>query len=88
MSNAPTFAPHPYAALFPMNYRAYIRSEAWRRKRTEVIRRARGMCERCGRWPIVNVHHLSYARLGDEPLTDLIGACSRCHRELHGRVES
>lgn len=66
-----------------VEYPVYIRSERWRQKRVDVIRRARGICERCGRWPIVNVHHLTYDRLGDELLTDLLGVCSRCHQELH-----
>ncbi len=69
-------------ALF--DYHAYIRSETWREKRREVIRRARGICERCGRWPVINVHHLTYARLGNELPEDLLGVCSRCHREFHG----
>jgi hypothetical protein len=64
-------------------YQAYMKSDAWREKRVQVIRRAKGVCERCKRWAIVNVHHLSYARLGREPLSDLLGVCSQCHKELH-----
>jgi hypothetical protein len=67
-----------------VKYQTYIKSTAWRRKRIEVIRRARGLCERCGRWPITNVHHLSYRRLGDELPGDLLGVCQVCHEELHG----
>jgi 5-methylcytosine-specific restriction endonuclease McrA len=67
----------------PVVYAKYIRSPEWKAKRTEVILRAQGKCERCGLWPIVNVHHLTYARLGDEDPTDLLGVCSRCHTELH-----
>ena len=65
------------------SYRQYLRSAAWRRKRAAVILRAEGKCERCRRWPVVNVHHLSYARVGAEPLEHLLGVCSRCHKELH-----
>lgn len=64
-------------------YQAYMKSEAWRKKRAEVIRRAKGRCERCRRWAIVNVHHLTYARLGREFLSDLLGVCVKCHKELH-----
>jgi hypothetical protein len=67
-----------------VEYRSYIKSDAWRRKRIEVIRRAKGVCERCGRWPIVNVHHLTYQRLGNEMPGDLLGVCLVCHEELHG----
>lgn len=66
------------------DYRRYITSSPeWRKRRAAVILRAKGICERCRKWPIVNVHHLSYSNLGDEPLTDLLGVCSRCHRDLH-----
>lgn len=64
-------------------YRGYLKTAAWRQKRAEVIRRAAGVCERCRRWPVANVHHLTYERLGDEPLSDLLGVCRRCHEELH-----
>ena len=66
-----------------MDYASYMKSRAWRRVRLAVIRRAGGVCERCGRWPIVNVHHLSYQRVGEEPLSDLLGVCSKCHKDLH-----
>lgn len=64
-------------------YRRYLRSAAWQRKRAAVILRSKGACERCGLWPVVNVHHLSYRNVGNEPLSDLLGVCSRCHRDLH-----
>lgn len=64
-------------------YQKHIQSAVWRRKRSAVILRAKGKCERCHRWPIVNVHHLSYENVGNEPLSDLLGVCSKCHRELH-----
>jgi hypothetical protein len=64
-------------------YKQYLRSPEWRRRRVAVIVRAKGRCERCRLWPIVNLHHLSYANLGNEPLTDLLGVCSKCHKELH-----
>lgn len=64
-------------------YKDYLRSPEWHRKRVAVILRCKGICERCGLWPVVFIHHLSYAHLGDEPLTDLLGVCVKCHKELH-----
>jgi hypothetical protein len=66
-----------------INYRSYIRSPAWKARRIEVIRRAKGICERCHRWPIVNVHHVTYERLGRELPGDLLGVCNLCHQEIH-----
>lgn len=65
-------------------YKSYIKSKKWRLKRLEVIRRASGICERCQQWPIVNVHHLTYERLGSELPGDLLGVCTKCHQDLHG----
>jgi hypothetical protein len=42
------------------------------------------MCERCHEQGLVDVHHLSYRRLGEEPLTDLLGLCRDCHSAAHG----
>lgn len=66
-----------------IEYKTYLRSPAWREKRAAVILRAKGKCERCGLWPVVNVHHLSYSHLGHEPLAELLGVCTKCHSELH-----
>lgn len=69
-------------------YEVYIRSESWRQKRLQVLRRARGICERCNEWPVVNVHHITYERLGDERLEDLLGVCICCHDLLHQERQS
>lgn len=66
-----------------IDYTAYLRSQPWRLLRSAVIRRAKGVCERCGKWPIVNIHHVTYERVGQERLEDLLGVCSQCHQELH-----
>lgn len=66
-----------------VTYKTHIQSREWREKRSAVILLARGKCERCGKWPVVNVHHLTYDNLGSEPLTDLMGVCRKCHKEIH-----
>jgi 5-methylcytosine-specific restriction endonuclease McrA len=65
------------------DYDAYMRSHQWRARRLSVIRRCRGICERCKRLPVSSVHHLTYARFGNELLEDLLGVCVKCHRTLH-----
>ena len=48
-------------------YRAlYLRSGHWQRVRAEAIGRAGGRCAECGSRQRLDVHHLTYARLGDE----------------------
>ncbi len=73
-------------------YAQYLQSEHWERIREEKVEAADRMCERCGegakrrgdRWIGLNVHHLTYERLGCEELSDLIVLCIHCHEVEHG----
>jgi phage terminase large subunit GpA-like protein len=49
------------------------------------IARCHRVCEHCGERRAVQAHHLTYERLGDELLTDLLAVCLECHEEIHGR---
>lgn len=66
-----------------MFYLAYIRSTAWKLRKAERMTLANGTCECCGFASAVEVHHLSYDRLGDEALADMLALCSDCHRAQH-----
>jgi len=67
-------------------YPAYLKSAAWRAKREERITIDGNHCGIC----LVNagpleVHHRTYARIGNENAkTDLVAVCRCCHREEHG----
>ena len=66
-----------------IDYQQYLASREWRAKRKEFIETATyGVCQRCGTGPIKNVHHLTYANLGNEKLRDLMGLCRPCHEYL------
>lgn len=68
-------------------YQDYMRSDEWEDKKQERIAMDGG-CVMCGR-PIsrirsVQVHHITYARLGNENvLTDLCTLCGSCHKKIH-----
>ena len=66
-------------------YERYLRSAKWKKKRSRAIRRAGNKCQRCGasKWSKLEVHHLTYERLGKEADTDLMVLCQKCHRETH-----
>jgi hypothetical protein len=64
-------------------YEQHLASEKWRVLRRKVMARCKGMCEGCGEKPAVQVHHLTYERLGDEMLFDLVGICIPCHERIH-----
>ncbi len=67
-----------------VDYQEYMASREWALLRVRVKARAHGVCERCGRAPVTQTHHLTYARLGHEWLKDLQGVCAGCHEWLSG----
>jgi 5-methylcytosine-specific restriction endonuclease McrA len=66
-----------------LSYSDYLRSSHWHQLRYEVRQRCGGVCERCGRRRMTDVHHRTYVRLGHERLSDLRGLCRRCHKRVH-----
>ncbi len=66
------------------NYEEYLKSEYWyalvRAKRHSVGNK----CEKCGSTHRLEVHHLTYERLGQEKLMDLQVLCSYHHKQVHG----
>ena len=73
-------------------YRVYLAGPVWQHRRSLVLRRSGWVCERCGRRPAVQVHHLRYPRqcragsrrwLAQERLADLQAVCLMCHDQLH-----
>jgi hypothetical protein len=65
-------------------YLAYLKSKEWLAKRKQVIQRCSNVCERCGKQPVAEVHHLIYTRVYHEGLEDLQGLCEYCHAFVHG----
>lgn len=64
-------------------YDAYINSPDWHEKREKVLRRDRYLCQGCLERQAINVHHLTYARLFNELLCDLVSLCIPCHQLCH-----
>lgn len=73
-------------------YEKYLKIDCWDTRRKEYIRVHGTQCELCGaqeamtegRFSPVQIHHLTYERLGCELDDDLVCACNRCHRTMHG----
>lgn len=64
-------------------YDAYLRSSEWRRIRDGALRRAGWKCTRCQSTQKLEVHHLTYVRLGSERPDDLLVLCKICHEGQH-----
>jgi hypothetical protein len=61
-------------------YQKYLASREWSLKKRAVKERAGGKCERCKFGEYQQTHHLTYEHIGAEPLEDLQGICSYCHK--------
>ena len=62
----------------------YLKSPAWNKKRKQVLARDHYTCTKCGKTNLtLNVHHLSYKNLPNEPLSDLTSLCTSCHTQVH-----
>lgn len=74
-------------------YAAYLRTPHWHTMRAAKLADSDYQCERCGEfgrrglggvWLGIQVHHLTYERLGSERLSDLEVLCICCHEDEHG----
>jgi hypothetical protein len=66
----------------PTEYQRYRQSPRWRKLALAVRMRANGKCEVCLRRDGEETAHLTYERIFNERMTDLLWVCKRCHREL------
>lgn len=64
-------------------YYTYLQSDTWKQKRAKVLIRDNGQCQLCKVQSATDVHHLTYDRIYEELLEDLLSVCRGCHTEVH-----
>lgn len=64
-------------------YDQYIHSHTWRSLREAILKRDSYTCQKCKKAKAIQVHHLTYIRLGNEDFKDLISVCIPCHEKIH-----
>jgi len=64
-------------------YEQYLRSRHWLTTRRRALLRAGRKCQRCEASYSLEVHHLTYDRLGAEAEGDLMVLCAMCHLREH-----
>ena len=66
-------------------YEDYINSNAWKRKREEILNRDKHTCQICGKkYGTMNVHHIAYEDHIEETREyDIITLCPNCHKLVH-----
>ena len=73
-----------------MNYKAYMRSDAWKSLREKKLEACQHKCEcegGCCR-EATQVHHLHYETLGNESSQDLQALCAKCHMSKSSKVRN
>lgn len=63
-------------------YNQYTQSPQWRKRRERVFERDGYRCQACLENDATEIHHLTYAHVGHEPLFDLISVCHACHEAI------
>ena len=69
-----------------LQYKDYINSPEWRRKREQYWQsKLSSNCYCCDtpRHKGMHLHHRTYKNLGNERLMDLVPVCQACHSEIH-----
>jgi len=66
-------------------YREYLKTEHWATMRRLSLQRANYACQVCSGLTLLQVHHRTYARVGEELLSDLVVLCEDCHATHHSR---
>ena len=77
--------------LRTMPYEEYLQTWHWKLKREEKLRAVDNRCQLCNSGSgILEVHHRTYERLGEELNEDLTVLCRLCHKSFHEhrRLES
>lgn len=66
-------------------YVSYMQSDAWSRRRDRYYAKHPRMCLVCNAKPpeVIELHHLSYEHVYDEPDSELMPLCQRCHAVVH-----
>jgi hypothetical protein len=64
-------------------YTAYMKSKEWAIRRYSYFDTHNKQCRACDSVKLIQLHHKTYVRLGDERDQDLVPLCKKCHTALH-----
>jgi len=68
----------------PLDYQSYLNSAWWKAQREKALERATYRCQLCNNPDdVLQVHHRTYERLGEELPEDLTVLCKSCHYWFH-----
>jgi len=65
-------------------YADYLKSDHWANFRAEYFKYHKPVCAKCQSDKRIQLHHLTYERIGCELECDVIALCRLCHKAEHG----
>lgn len=68
-----------------VNKKEYMKSQKWATKREQILKRDGYMCVKCLSPDRLEIHHITYKRLGNEKSKDLATLCRNCHQKVHDK---
>jgi 5-methylcytosine-specific restriction endonuclease McrA len=72
----------PNSIEWRKKYEKHIKSQKWRNIRDSMFKLRGKKCESCGESSYaLEVHHLTYERMGNESPKDLMVLCKECHKK-------
>lgn len=71
--------------LARMPYAQYLQTEHWQETRRAALKRAGFKCQLCNSGGVLDVHHRTYERRGQERSADVIVLCRDCHSKFHDK---
>lgn len=71
-----------------MEYKEYLQTDHWLKKRQDIIDWWGGKCCICNSEEKLEVHHRNYDNLWGELLSDLVVLCHPCHELFHLRMDT
>ena len=64
----------------------YLASRHWRNLRASILSERGNACQKCKKKSDkLNVHHITYKRIGNEKKSDLLVVCENCHSKIHNK---
>ena len=68
------------------NKRKYLQSAQWKALKVKALERDNHQCVECGSPYTLDLHHITYTRLGNERLSDVAILCREFHSQKHKRL--
>jgi len=75
----------PKVVIKQGEYNKYLRSGSWKKFRQTILDLRGRECQLCQSKHDIQVHHMSYKRVGNEDIRDVLVVCGECHSFIHSR---